>query len=125
MLAASILGARVVMLSPDDKKYRPKKKYLELAKRLGGEVKLTSDVEIGVAGADVIYNDIWVSMGMEGETEQRISDFRGLQVDSEMVKLAAGTGGTSAVLTLNVPDKAPILAVYSPEASGVTLKLIV
>jgi len=52
----------------------------------GGSVTVTSDVKNGVAGADVLYTDIWVSMGEEDKLKERIDLLLPYQVNAEMVK---------------------------------------
>ena len=50
---------------------------------------VTNDPAEAVAGADVIYTDVWVSMGPPGQEKHGLSDFVGYTVDSELMKLAA------------------------------------
>lgn len=54
----------------------------------GGKLRLTDSAEDAVKGADVIYTDAWVSMGLEAETAQRRRDFAPYRVDEELVKRA-------------------------------------
>ena len=55
----------------------------------GGELRLSSSPADAVRGADVIYTDAWVSMGLEAETAQRRVDFAAFQVNEELVGLAS------------------------------------
>ena len=57
-------------------------------KNSGKILTLTTDPMEAVANADVIYTDTWVSMGMEAEKEQRIKDFAGYCVDTNLMKHA-------------------------------------
>ena len=50
--------------------------------------QITNDPVKAVAGADVIYTDTWVSMGQENEKQKRIKDFKGFQVNAELLKSA-------------------------------------
>jgi ornithine carbamoyltransferase len=50
-----------------------------------GNVKVTTDVLGAAEGADVLYTDVWVSMGMEEEAEERTTLFQGYQINSETV----------------------------------------
>ncbi len=74
--------------------YHPKdddviyKKGLELAEKTGVTLKITDDPVEGVKDADVIYTDVWASMGEEDEKEERERAFRPYQVNSELVKHA-------------------------------------
>lgn len=58
----------------------------ELAKQSGGRVTITSNVDEGVAGADVIYTDVWVSMGEEDKFAERITLLSPYQVNAEMIE---------------------------------------
>ncbi|MCJ7690794.1 MAG: ornithine carbamoyltransferase subunit F, partial [Clostridiaceae bacterium] len=63
-------------------------KCREVAKETGGQITITSDVEKGVKDADVIYTDVWVSMGEPDEVwKQRIDILKPYQVNSEMMAL--------------------------------------
>eukprot|EP00124_Ichthyophonus_hoferi_P003453 Ihof_evm2s299 gene=Ihof_evmTU2s299 len=54
----------------------------------GTTLLTTNDPKEAVKDADVIFTDTWISMGEEGEKEQRLRDFKGYQVDHELCKLA-------------------------------------
>jgi ornithine carbamoyltransferase len=60
----------------------------ELVKRAGGKIVLTEDVQAAAAGADLLYTDVWVSMGREKESADRIRQMSGYQVNTAVVKLA-------------------------------------
>ena len=65
----------------------------ELARESGGSVTLTSSVEEACTGADVVYTDIWVSMGEPAELwEERIELLSPYQVNSRVIDLMAPTG---------------------------------
>src|SRR6266849_4259927 len=67
------------------KKYQPKKKLLE---RAGGRVTCTDDVSAAARDADVLYTDIWVSMGREAEEARREAELGPYWVTESLVKLA-------------------------------------
>ena len=67
------------------KKYLPKKKLLETA---GGRVSVTDDVATAAKGADVLYTDIWVSMGKEAEEARREAELGPYWINESVVKLA-------------------------------------
>ena len=60
----------------------------ELVKRAGGKIVLTEDVKAAAAGADLLYTDVWVSMGREKESAERLSQMSGYQINSAVVGLA-------------------------------------
>jgi ornithine carbamoyltransferase len=63
------------------------KRASEVAKRNGGSVEVTTDPRKAVKGANVIYTDVWVSMGEESKREQRMRLLRAYQVDMKLIKL--------------------------------------
>jgi ornithine carbamoyltransferase len=67
------------------KKYQPKKKLLEHA---GGRVICTDDVSAAARDADVLYTDIWVSMGKEAEEARREAELGPYWINESVVKLA-------------------------------------
>ncbi|MBS8266285.1 ornithine carbamoyltransferase [Mesobacillus boroniphilus] len=72
----------------------------ELAKDSGGRVTITSDVAEGVREADVIYTDVWVSMGEEDKFAERIELLSPYQVNMEMMKM---TGNEKAIFLHCLP----------------------
>ena len=90
MLAASLTGMNFRIAAPDG--YSVPDKVLEMAEGnaggCGGEVFLTSDSRLAVSGADIIYTDVWTSMGQESEAEKRRKVFAPYQVTRELVSLA-------------------------------------
>ncbi|MEI6350339.1 MAG: ornithine carbamoyltransferase [Verrucomicrobiota bacterium] len=82
--AASKLDFELRIASP--KAFQPSK---EVVARAGGRIVVTDDLEAAAAGADVLYTDVWVSMGMESETEFRLAQLGGYQINSALVRKAA------------------------------------
>ncbi|MDR0490057.1 MAG: ornithine carbamoyltransferase [Oscillospiraceae bacterium] len=69
--------------------YRPDKQVLEFAAGIKDrKFELTDKPEIAAAGADVIFTDVWASMGQEGEAEKRQKAFKGYQVGDGIMSLA-------------------------------------
>src|SRR5213594_2780649 len=87
MVACAKLGAWFVAATPPG--YAPAEEPVRLAHEAGGTVELTSDVDAAVAGADVLYADVWTSMGQDDEREQRLRDLRGYGIDASVVARAA------------------------------------
>ena len=65
-----------------------KQKALEFAKESGAKIEFFNDPKAAVKDADVVTTDTWVSMGQEEEKEKRIKDFKGFEVDKELMSFA-------------------------------------
>ncbi|NQU97770.1 MAG: ornithine carbamoyltransferase, partial [Chloroflexi bacterium] len=63
-------------------------KARELARKSGGSIDLVRSPEDAVAGADIVYTDVWASMGQESEAAQRAAAFRAYQVNPDLMALA-------------------------------------
>lgn len=70
------------------KGYEPKIENTRGATKNGARIVITHDVEEAARGADVIYTDVWTSMGQEGEMETRRQAFQGYQVNDRIVTVA-------------------------------------
>ena len=57
----------------------------DVVKRAGGKIVLTEDVQEAAAGADLLYTDVWVSMGREKESAERLRQMSGYQINSAVV----------------------------------------
>ncbi|ADN51392.1 ornithine carbamoyltransferase [Vulcanisaeta distributa] len=88
MIIGAKLGWEVRIISP--KKYWPSK-FAELltedSRRTGANIVISDNIE-DVRGVDAVYTDVWVSMGMEAEAEERKKVFRPYQVNAEVMKKA-------------------------------------
>lgn len=71
------------------KGYEPDAKIVEWAHN-NGKLTITESVDEAIAGADVLYTDVWASMGMESEKAVREHDFKGYQINSANIRLAKG-----------------------------------
>lgn len=81
------VGMNVSVATP--KAYQPDETVLAFAAPYGDKFKLTDDIHAAAAGADVVFTDVWASMGMEGEAQQRRADFAGYQVNDELLSVCA------------------------------------
>jgi ornithine carbamoyltransferase len=86
MVACAKLGMDFVAATPS--LYRPDDEVVRIARDAGGTVELTDDPRTAVKGADVLYTDVWTSMGQEDERQQRLQDLAGFGIDTELVKQA-------------------------------------
>ncbi len=88
--AASQMGFYIAVASPCA--YTCEKGVVEKAKsnceKNGGLITLTEDPKEAVKDAHVVYTDVWASMGQEEESQKRIKDFQGYQVDSKLMSYA-------------------------------------
>jgi ornithine carbamoyltransferase len=87
VVACSALGAEVVCATP--RGYEPGPGAIAAACAFGGDVALTNDPYEAAMGAQVVYTDVWTSMGEEDEHEQRLADFAGFGIDAELLAAAA------------------------------------
>ncbi|MCX7722608.1 MAG: ornithine carbamoyltransferase [Verrucomicrobiae bacterium] len=81
--AAGKLGFELRIAAP--RAYQPTQ---ELLRRAGGKVICTEDLHAAATDADVLYTDVWVSMGKEAEAAQRLQDLASYQINQALVKLA-------------------------------------
>jgi ornithine carbamoyltransferase len=86
----SKVGINISIAAP--KGYKPNEdivtKAKEFAAYMGSKVEILDNPAEAVKNADVIYTDVWASMGQEAEAKERIKRFEGFQVNEELVKLA-------------------------------------
>lgn len=80
------VGMRLTVACP--RGYRPAADVLRLAQGYGDAFRLVSDPDEAARDADVLFTDVWVSMGMEREAECRRRDFTGYTVDAARLALA-------------------------------------
>lgn len=86
--AAAVLGLRLVLACPDG--YLPDPDILKRAKERNiGDIMLTTDPLEAVKNADVVYTDVWASMGQERELDGRRRTFEPFQVNRALLKNAA------------------------------------
>ncbi len=90
LLISAKLGINFNIATP--KGYEPDalllQKTAHAAGRMGVKIRLSNSPEAAVKGADVIYTDVWASMGQEKETARRMKDFQKFQVTAKLVSLA-------------------------------------
>jgi ornithine carbamoyltransferase len=83
IFAAAKLGFELRIAAP--KEFQPD---AEILKRAGGKIVCTEDLPAAASGADLLYTDVWVSMGKEAEAAERIKILGGYQINQKLVKLA-------------------------------------
>jgi ornithine carbamoyltransferase len=97
MVACAKLGMSFVAATPPQ--YRPDEEALRIAREEGGSVEVTDDPRAAVEGADVLYTDVWTSMGQDAERERRLHDLAGYGIDAQLVARA----GKSAIVLHCLP----------------------
>jgi len=86
MLVGALLGASMTVACPPG--YEPDPRVLAQARRLGGRVEVTEDVKQAATGADVLYTDVWTSMGQEAEKVKRQEAFSRYQLNDTVLGFA-------------------------------------
>jgi ornithine carbamoyltransferase len=86
LLLGALLGASLVVACPPG--YAPDARVQAAVRKLGGRLEVTEDPRKAATGADVIYTDVWVSMGQEAERERRLEAFGRYQVNEAVVGVA-------------------------------------
>jgi ornithine carbamoyltransferase len=83
IFAAAKLGFELRIAAP-----KPFQPSAEILKRAGGKIEVTEDLQAAAHGADILYTDVWVSMGKETEAAERLKIFDGYQINASLLKLA-------------------------------------
>ncbi len=81
--AAARLGFELRIAAPDG--FQPPR---ELLSRAGGHIVIEPDLRKAAVGSDVLYTDVWVSMGKEQEAAERIAKLSGYQINTALCELA-------------------------------------
>ncbi|MDQ1911312.1 ornithine carbamoyltransferase [Paenibacillus sp. GD4] len=90
MMGAAKLGVNFTVATPEG--YEPDAEVVQLSKEVaalnGSTIEVVYDPKEAIDGADVVYTDVWASMGMEAEQKEREAAFANYQVNDELVKFA-------------------------------------
>jgi ornithine carbamoyltransferase len=91
LLGTALAGMNMNLACP--KGYDPNSTILKtaegIANETGSKIKIVRSPEDAARDADVLYTDVWVSMGQESEREERLKTFRGFQINSELLSIAS------------------------------------
>ena len=82
--AAAVLDLELIVVTPDGYGIPENIKEASLT-RGGSRIVFTNDPVEAVKGADVVYTDVWTSMGQEDEQRKRMADFEGFQVNKKLL----------------------------------------
>jgi len=119
MLGASKFGMRFIAATPSG--YEPEETVVKSARRSavqsGGTVELTNDARDAARGADVLYTDVWTSMGQEEERERRLSDLSGFGIDSDVLGLAGDDAIVLHCLPAHYGEEITEDVLYGPQSA--------
>jgi ornithine carbamoyltransferase len=89
MIACAKMGMNFVACGPEELKPRPDifERCQEIARETSASVSFTSNLEEALAGADVVYTDVWASMGEEDKEKERISLLKPYQVNERVMEM--------------------------------------
>lgn len=86
ILACALTGMKITVACPEG--YEPDSEILSKARDIGGTVSVIHDPMKAAKNADILYTDVWVSMGDEEEYDQRLRDFKPYQINSKLLEQA-------------------------------------
>jgi ornithine carbamoyltransferase len=115
MVAASRLGSSFVAATPPG--YEPDERAVAVAKESGGEVDLVTDPSEAVSGADVLYTDVWTSMGQEEERERRLRDLSGYGITPELLAQAGNGAIVLHCLPAHYGEEITEDVLYGPQSA--------
>jgi ornithine carbamoyltransferase len=115
MVACAKLGMPFVAATPPA--YRPDDRVVEIARAEGGRIDLLDDPREAVQGADVLYTDVWTSMGQDEERERRLRDLAGYGIDEELVRLAGEDAVVLHCLPAHYGEEIAEDVLYGPQSA--------
>jgi ornithine carbamoyltransferase len=115
MVACARLGMEFVAATPAA--YRPDEEAVRIARDAGGNVDLVDDPRAAVEGADVLYTDVWTSMGQEDERQRRLQDLAGFGIDAALVKEAGGDAIVLHCLPAHYGEEITEEVLYGPASA--------
>jgi ornithine carbamoyltransferase len=115
MVACAKLGLDFVAATPPG--YRPDEEAVRVARDAGGRVDLVEDPGAAAEGADVLYTDVWTSMGQEEERKQRLQDLAGFGIDADLVKQAAEGAIVLHCLPAHYGEEITEEVLYGPQSA--------
>jgi ornithine carbamoyltransferase len=115
MVASAKLGAEFRAATPEG--YEPDPEVIELAREAGGSIELLHDPREAARGADVLYTDVWTSMGQEEERERRLRDLAGFGIDQQLVRLAGDQAIVLHCLPAHYGEEIEEDVLYGPQSA--------
>jgi ornithine carbamoyltransferase len=118
MTAAAKLGMRFIAAVP--RGYEPDDDAVKTARRAavqsGGTVEIVNDAREAARGADVLYTDVWTSMGQDEERKRRLRDLSGYGIDQELLGLAGGDAIVLHCLPAHYGEEITEDVLYGPQS---------
>jgi ornithine carbamoyltransferase len=115
MVATAKLGMDFVAATPAG--YRPAEEAVQIAREAGGSVELVEDPSAAVEGADVLYTDVWTSMGQDAEREQRLRDLARYGIDGDLLARAGGGAVVLHCLPAHYGEEITEDVLYGPQSA--------
>jgi ornithine carbamoyltransferase len=119
MVACAKLGSHFIAATPAG--YEPGDEVvgwaLAAAEASGATVELTSDPRAAAEGADVLYTDVWTSMGQDDERDQRLRDLAEYRLDAELVRLASEEAIVLHCLPAHYGEEITEDVLYGPQSA--------
>jgi ornithine carbamoyltransferase len=115
MVACAKLGADFVAATPQS--YAPDPEAVEIARASGGDVQLTDDPRAAVEHADVLYTDVWTSMGQDAERDERLRDLSGYGIDAELLARAGAYAIVLHCLPAHYGEEITEDVLYGPQSA--------
>jgi ornithine carbamoyltransferase len=119
MVAAAKLGMQFRAATP--KGYEPSPKAVATAREnaatSGATIELLADPREAAAGAEVLYTDVWTSMGQEDERERRLGDLAGFGIDEQLLQLAADDAIVLHCLPAHYGEEITEEVLYGPQSA--------
>jgi ornithine carbamoyltransferase len=119
MVAAAKLGANFRAATP--RGYEPSAEAVGIARQAAAEtgatIELLDDPRQAASGADVLYTDVWTSMGQEEERERRLRDLDGFGIDDELVRLAGENAIVLHCLPAHYGEEITEDVLYGPQSA--------
>jgi ornithine carbamoyltransferase len=115
MVACAKLGMDFVAATPPS--YRPADEAVAIARAEGNSVEVVEDPVAAVEGADVLYTDVWTSMGQEEERERRLKDLAGFGIDEHLLAHADSAAIVLHCLPAHYGEEITEGVLYGPQSA--------
>ena len=115
MVACAKLGMHFVAATPSG--YTPAEEAVQIAREAGGSIELVDDPGTAVKDADVLYTDVWTSMGQEEQRERRLKDLAGYGIDAELLRRAGDGAVVLHCLPAHYGEEITEDVLYGPQSA--------